>query len=149
VKSIRIALALFATLAVLQGCQKDEEAAPPPPPPPKPKEFTPPSDGLLSADRAARWRQADSLVRILDSVYQDSLRSQPDRAPQIQAQQDAARDIAARKAGLLGWKEYRWILDEAPRNPANSAAFQAAGLSMATPAAKQIETPKRDGKPRK
>ncbi len=38
-----------------------------------------------------------------------------------------------RKAGLLGWKEYRWILDEAPTFPANSAAFQAAGLSMANP----------------
>ena len=133
-KSTRIVLALAFALGTLAGCKKEEEAAPPPPVPPKPKEFVPPSDGLLAADRAARWRQADSLVRILDSVYQDSLRLQPDRNADIQAEQDAARDIAARKAGLMGWKEYRWILEEAPKNPANAAAFQAAGVSVAVPA---------------
>lgn len=148
-KANRIAIALL--LAGLWGCKKDEEAAPPPPPPPKPKEFTPPADGLLAADRAARWRQADSLVQILDSVFQDSLRMHPDRAAQLQAQQDAARDIAARKANLLGWKEYRWILEEAPKNPANAAAFQAAGLSMAvseTTGPNAEGGHKRDGKPR-
>ena len=148
-KANRIAIALL--LAGLWGCKKDEEATPPPPPPAKPKEFAPPADGLLAADRAARWRQADSLVQILDSVFQDSLRAHPDRAAQLQAEQDAARDIAARKASLLGWKEYRWILEEAPKNPANAAAFQAAGLSMAVSETKgaKIETGhKRDGKPR-
>ena len=150
-KSSRIALALV--LSGLWGCKKEEEAAPPPPPPPKPKEFTPPSDGLMGADRAARWRQTDSLVRILDSVFQDSLRAHPDRAAQLTAEQDMARDIAARKAGLLGWREYRWILEEAPKNPANASAFQAAGLSMATSAksakpGKPDAAPKRDGKSR-
>lgn len=131
-KANRLALAL--ALSGLWSCQKEPEPAPPPPPPPaKPKEFTPPSDGLLVPERAARWRQADSLIRLLDSVFQDSLRANPDRAAAIQIQQDNARDIAARKANLLGWKEYRWILEEAPKNPANSAAFQAAGLSMASP----------------
>ena len=76
-------------LSTMWACnKKEEEAAPPPPPPPKPKEFVAPSDGLLQPEKAARWRQADSLVR---------------------------------------------LLDEAPRNPANAAAFQAAGLSMAIP----------------
>jgi len=120
-------------LSSLWACKKEEDEAPPPPPPPKPKEFSPPSDGLLQPEKAARWRQADSLVRVLDSVFMDSLRAHPDRMPQLSAQQDAARDIAARKAGLLGWKEYLWILQDAPKNPANSAAFQAAGLSMANP----------------
>ncbi len=142
----RIAIALV--LAGLWGCKKDEEVAPPPPPS-KPKDFTPPADGLLAADRAARWRQADSLIGDLDSIFRDSLRSHPDRAAQLAVEQDAARDIASRKAGLLGWREYRWILEEAPKNPANAAAFQAAGLSMATPdqdAAKNGS--KRNGKPR-
>jgi len=142
----RIAIALV--LAGLWSCKKDEEAAPPPPPS-KPKDFTPPADGLLAADRAARWRQADSLVRDLDSIFQDSLRARPDRVAQLQVEEDAARDIAARKAGLLGWKEYRWILEEAPKNPANAAAFQAAGLSMATPDQATAKTgTKRNGKPR-
>ncbi|HXP89554.1 MAG TPA: hypothetical protein VN931_01380 [Fibrobacteria bacterium] len=142
----RIAIALV--LAGLWSCKKDEEAAPPPPPS-KPKDFAPPADGLLAADRAARWRQADSLVRDLDSIFQDSLRAHPDRAAQLAVEQDAARDIASRKAGLLGWKEYRWILEDAPLNPANTAAFQAAGLSMATPDQDAVKSgSKRNGKPR-
>lgn len=121
-------------LSTMWACnKKEEEAAPPPPPPPKPKEFVAPSDGLLQPEKAARWRQADSLVRLLDEAFLDSLKANPDRIAQLTAQQEAARELASRKAGLLGWKEYRWILDEAPRNPANAAAFQAAGLSMATP----------------
>lgn len=121
-------------LSTMWACnKKEEEAAPPPPPPPKPKEFVAPSDGLLQPEKAARWRQADSLVRLLDEAFLDSLKASPDRIAQLTAQQEAARELASRKAGLLGWKEYRWILDEAPRNPANAAAFQAAGLSMAIP----------------
>ncbi len=135
-------------LSTMWACnKKEEEAAPPPPPPPKPKEFAPPSDGLLQPEKAARWRQADSLVRLLDEAFLDSLKANPDRIAQLTAQQDAARDLAARKAGLLGWKEYRWILDEAPRNPANAAAFQAAGLSMATPISeKKADKPGKGGK---
>ena len=121
-------------LSTMWACnKKEEEAAPPPPPPPKPKEFVAPSVGLLQPEKAARWRQADSLVRLLDEAFLDSLKANPDRIAQLTAQQEAARELASRKAGLLGWKEYRWILDEAPRNPANAAAFQAAGLSMAIP----------------
>lgn len=130
---LRIALVLISSL-VVAGCDKKEEDALPPPPKPKAKEFAIPSDGLLQPERAARWRQADSLVRLIDSAFEDSLRNSPDRASLLTAQQDAARDLAARKAGLLGWKEYRWVLDEASRNPANAAAFEAAGLSMAVPA---------------
>lgn len=126
-------LAIALVLAGLWGCNQEPPPKPAPPPPPaQPKDFSAPSDGLLQPERAARWRQTDSLVRILDSVFQDSMRAHPDRIAAIQAQQDAAHDLAARKAGLLGWKEYRWILEEAPKNPANAAAFQAAGLSMAT-----------------
>lgn len=128
-----IALALVSSLFVA-GCDKKEEDALPPPPKPKPKEFSVPSDGLLQPERAARWRQADSLIRLVDSAFEESLKVAPDRASLLTAQQDAARDLAVRKAGLLGWKEYRWVLEEATRNPANAAAFEAAGLSMAVPA---------------
>lgn len=133
----RIVLALVLASFAISGCQKKEEDAIPPAPKPKAKEFSIPTDGLLQPERAARWRQADSLVRLVDSVFLDSLKASPDRAAQLMAQQDAARDLAVRKAGLLGWKEYRWILDEAPRNPANAAAFEAAGLSMAVAAPKK------------
>lgn len=128
-----IALALVSSLFVA-GCDKKEEDVLPPPPKPKPKEFSVPSDGLLQPERAARWRQADSLIRLVDSAFEESLKVAPDRATLLTAQQDAARDLAVRKAGLLGWKEYRWVLEEATRNPANAAAFEAAGLSMAVPA---------------
>lgn len=119
-------------LSSLWACKKENENVPPPPPP-KPKEFVAPSDGLLAPERAARWRQADSLVRLLDAAFLDSLKAHPERVAQLGSQQDAARDLAARKAGLLDWKEYRWILVEAPKFPANAAAFQAAGISMANP----------------
>lgn len=128
----RIFLALFVSSLVLGACNKKEEAFPPPPKP-KSKEFVAPTDGLLQPERAARWRQADSLVRLIDSVFEESLKVAPDRAGDLAAQQNAAHDLAVRKAGLLGWKEYRWVLDEAARNPANAAAFEAAGLSMAVP----------------
>jgi hypothetical protein len=132
--ALSCALALTVTLA---SCNKEEEqdAAAVPPPPPKPTEFVAPSNGLLKPEQAARWRQADSLVRLLDSVYADSIRNNPDQTSTLLAQQDDARDRASRKAGLLGWKEYRWVLEEAPRQPANAAAFQAAGLAMPTPTA--------------
>jgi len=132
----RLLLALVASSLVLASCKKDEDQAAAPPPPSKPKEFSVPSDGLVQPERTARWRQADSLVRLVDSVFEESLKVSPERAGILTAQQDAARDLAVRKAGLLGWKEYRWILDEAPRNPANAAAFEAAGLSMAVPSTK-------------
>lgn len=128
----RILLSLFVAAFALSACNKSEEALPPPAKP-KPKEFSTPADGLLQPERAARWRQADSLVRLVDSVFEESLKVAPDRAGQLMAQQEAARELATRKAGLLGWKEYRWVLDEATRNPANAAAFEAAGLSMAVP----------------
>ena len=126
----RILLSLFVAAFALSSCDKKDEALPPPAKP-KPKEFVAPADGLLQPERAARWRQADSLVRLVDSVFEESLKVAPDRAGQLMAQQDAAHELATRKAGLLGWKEYRWVLDEATRNPANAAAFEAAGLSMA------------------
>jgi len=133
----RLVLALFASSLALTACKKEAEKAEPPPPPAKPKEFSAPADGLIQPERAARWRQADSLVRLVDSVYLESLKASPDRATDLAAQQEAARDLAVRKAGLLGWKEYRWILDEAPHNPANTAAFEAAGLSMTSKVSKQ------------
>ena len=136
-------------LSGIWACKQEEPAPVPPPPPAKPKEFAAPSDGLLQADRAARWRQADSLVRLLDSVFLDSLKARPDRIPQLMAQQDAARELAARKAGLLGWKEYLWILEDAPKNPANAAAFQAAGLSMANPVSEKKADKGHDGKDKK
>jgi len=129
----RLLTALLASTLALSACNKEEEEKAPPPPPAKPKEFSVPADGLLQPERAARWRQADSLVRLIDSVFEDSVKIAPERMGILAAQQQTAHDLAARKAGLLGWKEYRWILDEAPRNPANAAAFEAAGLSMAVP----------------
>lgn len=130
----RIVLAIVASTFAIAGCDKKDDAAQPPPEKPKAKEFSIPSDGLLQPERAARWRQADSLIRLVDSTFEESLKVSPDRASVLTAQQDAARDLAVRKAGLLGWKEYRWVLEEATRNSANAAAFEAAGLSMAVPA---------------
>lgn len=133
---MRKALATLAVsaLLVLSACKdKDEEVAAPPPPP-KPKEFSPPADGKVTPERMAQWKQADSLVRLVDSVFLDSIRKNSGETARYLSQRDAARDGAAKKAGLLGWKEYSWVLETAARNPLNTEAFEKAGVSMAVEA---------------
>ena len=86
---------------------------------------------VISAERMAQWKQADSLVRLVDSVFLDSIRKNSGETSRYLTQRDAARDAAAKKAGLLGWKEYAWVLETAARNPANNEAFEKAGVSTA------------------
>lgn len=130
---MRTALATIAVsaLLVLSACSEKEEEAAAPPPPPKAKEFSPPADGKVTAERMAQWKQADSLVRLVDSVFLDSIRKNSGETARYLSQRDAARDGAAKKAGLLGWKEYSWVLETAARNPVNTEAFEKAGVSMA------------------
>ena len=131
---MRISLVSTALLAVLvlSACKgKDDAENAAPPPPPKPKEFNPPLDGKVSPERVALWKQADSLVRLVDSVFLDSIRKNSGETSRYLAARDAARDAAAKKAGLLGWKEYSWVLETAARNAANADAFEKAGVSIA------------------
>lgn len=136
---MRKALATLAVsaLLVLSACKDKDEDVAAPPPPPKPKEFSPPVDGKVTAERMAQWKQADSLVRLVDSVFLDSIRKNSGETARYLTQRDAARDGAAKKAGLLGWKEYSWVLETAARNAANAEAFEKAGVSMAVEPAAQ------------
>lgn len=127
-----LAFTAVAAMLMLSACKDTDEAAAAPPPPPKPKEFTPPVDGKVTAERVAQWKQADSLVRLVDSVFLDSIRKNSGETSRYLAARDAARDASAKKAGLLGWKEYAWVLETAARNSANVEAFEKAGVSIAT-----------------
>ncbi len=125
--AICAATAMMLAISSCKGKEKETVA----PPPPAPKEFTPPADGKVSPERVAQWKQADSLVRLVDSVFLDSIRKNSGETARYLAQRDAARDAAAKKVGLLGWKEYSWILETAVRNPANADAFEKAGVAVA------------------
>jgi len=126
-----LALGGAVAMLLLSACKEKDDAPAAPPPPPKPKEFTAPVDGKVTAERMAQWKQADSLVRLVDSVFLDSIRKNSGETSRYLTQRDAARDAAAKKAGLLGWKEYAWVLETAARNPANNEAFEKAGVSTA------------------
>lgn len=133
-KTSTLRLVACAALLSLSACKEKEEAQElPPPPPAAPKAFVPPADGRVEASTLAKWRQADSLIRKIDSIYFDSIQGNPDRMDYFTAQQNQAREIAARKAGLLGWDEYYWVIDVASANPANAEAFGAAGLQSSAP----------------
>ncbi|MEN9352924.1 MAG: hypothetical protein RL318_249 [Fibrobacterota bacterium] len=125
-----LAFTAISALLMLSACKDKEEVAVAPPPP-KPKEFSPPADGKVTPERVAQWKQADSLVRLVDSVFLDSIRKNSGETSRYLASRDAARDAAAKKAGLLGWKEYAWVLETAARNGANAQAFEKAGASIA------------------
>ncbi len=127
-------LVISAVLAmcVLSACKDKEETVTPAVPAPKAsKDFAPPADGKVQPERVALWKQADSLVRLVDSVFLDSIRKNSGETARYLAERDAARDAAARKVGLLGWKEYSWILETAARDPENAASFEKAGVSVA------------------
>jgi hypothetical protein len=127
-----LALMAVSALLMLNGCSDKEEEQAAPPPPPKPKEFSPPADGKVTPERVAQWKQADSLIRLVDSVFLDSIRKNSGETARYLSSRDVARDASAKKAGLLGWKEYAWVLETAARNPSNSEAFEKAGVSIAT-----------------
>lgn len=126
-----LAFTAVAAMLMLSACKDKDEAEAAPPPPPKPKEFSPPADGKVTAERVAQWKQADSLVRLVDSVFLDSIRKNSGETSRYLAARDVARDASAKKAGLLGWKEYSWVLEIAARNSANVEAFEKAGVAIA------------------
>jgi hypothetical protein len=104
------------------GCAKEE-----PPPPPEAAEtraeagpFSPPEDGLLTEEQVQSFLLAHEALLRINDLYLDSLLSAPPaRQRALQQALDLGREVAARKFGLNGYAEYRWILEEAPRHPEN------------------------------
>lgn len=113
------------------ACSKDE---PPPPPdvqpaaqaaPVEPEPFTPPNTGLLTEDQVNRFLRAHQAMAAVNNLYLDSLAgAPPDRQRSVYQALDIARDKVTRRFGLNGYAEYRWILEDAPRHPANVRILQ-------------------------
>lgn len=132
---------LTATLALaLACCNKQAQDTPPsnaavteaPPPEAAPPLFQPPADGLLKPAQVKKFLLAHQALLKINEMYLDRLDAAgaENRRAVLDAM-DLARDKAARKFGLNGYAEYKWILEEAPRNPENVRLLQRAGVFVA------------------
>jgi hypothetical protein len=139
------ALALIAaTGIVLTACDKKSadteagngevtEGAPAPAPVTIPVTiFQPPSDGLLKIPQVKKFLQAHQALMKLDEIYLDRLMSaSPANRRAIFGAMELAREKAARRFGLDGYEEYRWILEVAPVNPENRRLLEGMRIGVA------------------
>lgn len=114
---------------LLLACAKEE----PPPPVPQTVDtaaetaapFAPPEDGLLAEEQARRFVTAHRAMTEVNAVYLDSLAvAPPETRRSINQAMDIAREKVARRYGLNGYAEYRWILEVAPRREENRAVLE-------------------------
>lgn len=132
-----VALCQIALLG-LMACAKEETQPQtqviPAEVPTSPKTFTPPEDGLLTEDQARGFLLAHEALLVVNDLYLDSLvQVPPARQRGVQQALDLARDIVARKFGLAGYAEYRWILEDAPRRPENVRLLERMKVTTVTP----------------
>lgn len=99
-----------------------------------PAPFTPPSTGLLNEDQIRRFLEAHQAMARINDLYLDSLASAPpERKRSVYQALDIARDKVTRHYGLNGYEEYRWILEDAPRHPANVRILERMQVTTVTP----------------
>jgi hypothetical protein len=127
-----LALALFC-------CDKQEAETHPgnaavtdaAPPEAAPSPFQPPVDGLLKPGQVKKFLLAHQALLKINEMYLDRLDgASAENRRAILGAMDLARDKAARKFGLNGYAEYRWILEDAPRNPENVRLLQQMRVSV-------------------
>jgi len=100
-------------------------------PAPEPSPFSPPADGLLKPAQAKSFLLAHQALVKVNEIFLDRLETAgPEARKEILSSLERARDKAARKYGLNGYAEYRWILEEAPRHPENAALLRQAGVGV-------------------
>lgn len=139
--SLRVPLLAASALgaSLLLACSKEE---PPPPPeaqpveqaaPVEPEPFAPPDNGLLTEDQIRRFLRAHEAMAAVNDLYLDSLAgAPPDRQRSVHQALDIARDKVTRRFGLNGYAEYRWILEDAPRHPANVRILEKMSVTTVT-----------------
>lgn len=125
-------------LIVCMACSKEEPPPPPPEPPAEqavvePAPFSPPENGLLTEEQIRRFLRAHEAMAQVNDLYLDSLTgSSPDSRRSLVQALDIARDKVTRKFGLNGYAEYRWILEDAPRHPANVRILEKMNVTTVT-----------------
>lgn len=138
ITSVSLAVAIGLGFA-LAACTKDEPAPPPRSAPVEnvalePQIFTPPDNGLLTDDQIGRFILAHAAMVEVNDLYLDSLvGTPPEKQRGIYQALDIARDKVTRKFGLNGYAEYRWILEDAPRHPANVRILERMKVTTVTP----------------
>ncbi len=120
---------------MLAGCEENkgqasiEEA--------KPKieqkfKFSPPSDNRVTDAQLRNFVQAEAALSEVSRVLIDSLSEavNAERSRVLRLSLQMAKEMVARKFNLLGQEEYEWLLTEAPKNPANQAAYKRLNISI-------------------
>lgn len=128
-------LLLAITATILFGCLGQEEtqvATPTTAQVQAQAEFVPPSDGLLSPEKAKLYSDASTALLLLTQQWIERMEASNDAQEKILILNgyDKARDQVCRKIGLAGVKEFIWISEEALKNPANRLTAEKAGIQF-------------------
>lgn len=96
-------------------------------------EFVPPSDGLLSPEKAKIYSDASVAVLLLSQQWIERMDKSTDTQEKILILSgfESAREQVLRKVGLAGVNEFNWITESALANPANREVAEKAGIQFA------------------
>jgi len=95
-------------------------------------QFSPPSDGLLTEERAKLYSNASTALLLLSQQWVDRMDKSTEAQEKILILSgfEKARDQVCRKVGLAGIQEYNWISEVAVKNAANKAVLEKAGIQL-------------------
>jgi hypothetical protein len=127
-----IAYSGFCVLLLLAGCQKKETAVVVlKPQHHEPIPFTPPSDGLITSDAARNYALAWSQMVQVNAHLLDSLgAATPERKAVFARALELACENVARRHGLRGVAEYRWIQENGATLPQNRETLAQFGIAI-------------------
>jgi hypothetical protein len=93
--------------------------------------FFPPSDSLITSEQMKHWLGCNPLLDSLAIMYADSFKVENAQARlRYQYDYSAAQDKICVLSGLQGgYKEYKWIMDNAG-NPKNKSVIEAAHATV-------------------
>jgi hypothetical protein len=122
----------FCGLLLLAACQKKETAqVVMKPQHHDPIPFTPPSDGLITSDAARNYALAWSQMVQVNAHLLDSLgAATPERKAVFARALELACENVARRHGLRGVAEYRWIQENAAAQPQNRETLAQVGIAI-------------------
>lgn len=126
-----LAVLLLTNAALFSACQKKEATVVTPPRPHStvPKPFMPPEDGIVTPSAAQAYASARSEMVQVNAHLLDSLgMASSDRKAVFTQALDLACEKVARRHGLHGAAEYRWIQEHAAALPQNREALGNAGV---------------------
>jgi hypothetical protein len=127
--ALAIALAL---LPAFTACKKEDATVVPAKAPevaPLPEVFVPPAEGLISPQVARAYAQARAEMVQVNARLLDSLGASGVERKAVYARAlELASEAIARRNGLRGAAEYRWVQDQAAMSPQNRETLAQAGI---------------------